>query len=463
ERTARVAVIGGGIAGHGCAYSLGLSERFNVTLFEEREDVGGNAKTFDWSDGVCTGLSVLAWPSEYFRNYNALLHQLGVESTYVELPFFIKDSTGHTFFHGNDFKVRPRHKNDFRKWVILVGIVRTVNSFFAGTKEKSLYHVSILNPFNMLSLRMMCRLCFISSDFWDCVIVPLYMSSFLTIKLDEVPAVILPTLDDLISVSTTPKMQSWKGSSKDVFSRMANTCKFESCCGQKVLACVRNDVTLKWSVITDKREYMNFDKIVFATNSYHAMAAQSGLPFLERCILSNIRYTDDDDDSFSIGIIHSDSSVLPKDCGDDLLHNYANYVEARSDGRGSKCYTNTFILSSWLPILRGEDNDERRSLPRLVTYGTEPKLIEGKQGTVKNFRNHPKMCSVGLASAMAMRYIQGNRGVFYCGSCSTPGNGHDLSLCSGIAIAIAMGASYPFPHDAAAERDFKRLKTIMGL
>ena len=46
---------------------------------------------------------------------------------------------------------------------------------------------------------------------------------------------------------------------------------------------------------------------------------------------------------------------------------------------------------------------------------------------------------------------------------STPGNGHDLSLCSGFAAAAAIGADYPFAADADAAADFARLRGIMGL
>jgi cytochrome b involved in lipid metabolism len=45
-----VAVIGGGIAGCGAAWALRLSG-YNVTLFEAREQISGNARTFDWDFG----------------------------------------------------------------------------------------------------------------------------------------------------------------------------------------------------------------------------------------------------------------------------------------------------------------------------------------------------------------------------------------------------------------------------
>jgi hypothetical protein len=47
--------------------------------------------------------------------------------------------------------------------------------------------------------------------------------------------------------------------------------------------------------------------------------------------------------------------------------------------------------------------------------------------------------------------------------CLLPDNQHDLSLLSGIACAVAMGATYPFADDRAATSDFKLLKRLLGL
>ena len=58
---------------------------------------------------------------------------------------------------------------------------------------------------------------------------------------------------------------------------------------------------------------------------------------------------------------------------------------------------------------------------------------------------------------------QGRGGVFYCSSFATPGNGHDLSLLSGLVVARALGAPYPFKEDRAASYDFECLCSYMGL
>ena len=60
----KVAVIGGGIAGSGAAYTLAKSG-YDVSLFEARDHLSGNAHTFDWDVGgkvIRSCVSVTAWP-----------------------------------------------------------------------------------------------------------------------------------------------------------------------------------------------------------------------------------------------------------------------------------------------------------------------------------------------------------------------------------------------------------------
>ena len=62
-----------------------------------------------------------------------------------------------------------------------------------------------------------------------------------------------------------------------------------------------------------------------------------------------------------------------------------------------------------------------------------------------------------------LRHAQGRRGLWYCGSYATPGNGHDLSLLSGLAVAHAVGAVYPFSGNPRALSDFRKMRGLMGV
>ena len=150
-----------------------------------------------------------------------------------------------------------------------------------------------------------------------------------------------------------------------------------------------------------------------------------------------------------------------------LLASSANFIQARRDTvTGDMKYTNTFILNSWIPSLEGQ-----RALPRLVTYGA-PKGNKGSKvgpnrskvlDQVYNHWNHPHLTTVILGAQYLLRYIQGRNGVYFCGSLATPGNGHDLSFCSGMAVACAIGAKYPFQKESKCVDDFILLKSLMGL
>jgi predicted NAD/FAD-binding protein len=159
---------------------------------------------------------------------------------------------------------------------------------------------------------------------------------------------------------------------------------------------------------------------------------------------------------FSAGIIHSDPTVIPADCRDAILTQYANYIERFAPGE----YENTFVLSSWVPVAQ----TLAQKIPMLVTYNPRPdKTIQSVVGRVSNVRAHPHLSVANLAIVFLLRLIQGRRGVYYCGSYATPGNGHDLSLLSGFAVAHTLGAEYPFVGNERALNDFRRLCSVMGL
>lgn len=68
------------------------------------------------------------------------------------------------------------------------------------------------------------------------------------------------------------------------------------------------------------------------------------------------------------------------------------------------------------------------------------------------------------AAAIGLRAINGRRHTFYAGhSCALPPNWHEGAFVSGLVVAQALGAPYPFRGDAAAERVFALLSMVMGV
>ena len=154
DRNSQIAIVGGGIGGVGAAYALMRSGYRNVTIYEARDQLGGNAKTHVWQNGtsrLTTGLSVLAWPM-IFRNYIHLLNRLKIEMTTVQLPFFIHNEEENCIFaHGKQDSHTQEYNQELKRWNRMINTVRYVTEFLSGS-EPSLYHFFLIKSFPIISL-----------------------------------------------------------------------------------------------------------------------------------------------------------------------------------------------------------------------------------------------------------------------------------------------------------------------
>lgn len=509
----RVCVIGGGIAGSGCAWALKQSG-FDVTLFEKKATVGGNANTHDFmvSNGstVRSGLSVLAWPHELFRLYTALLQRLGIQTENVELPFLVQVSPSDgdaPFFsvnHASTEKsscVHPMFKEDMDRWKSMLSMIVKVTSFFAGS-EDTLYKFSFLNPFNLIPLRTLCRLRGISDSFWIRVIIPIYSSTFLTCQLDAIPSVIAPVMHRIIPLDECPVLRTWsqEGSSQ-VFQRMLQGVNVQMDCPIVHVHLPPSSSSSHGGggggvrVTTSSQQHHFFDQIVFACDARtvsQLISSDTLLPRWHRWLLSSFPYVDDDGAengaAFLDGAIHRQGRppFIPQ-MSLPLAPVCSNVVHVDETlPSTTQRVINTFLLSSWVPHVRRmlpnttfqfatddatlpSNKYDRVERPFLVTYGSVPVVEEALRtpGAVAvSFRRaHPHLSLRSLALGFLLRWAQGAAGgrVWYCGSFTTPGNGHDLSFASGLSVAHALGAAFPFSSDPLLCNEFIRVKSLLGL
>ncbi len=454
-RTPRIAVVGAGIAGAGAAWALDRAG-FDVEVFEAGAEVGGNAKTHAWRVGnreVVTGLSVLAWPPRFFKNYERLLRGLGVETEEVTLRFFIRRGD-ETYAHGAPGALGRRYARDLRRWRRLCGFTGAVNRAVLGPEsDDSLYAFALANPLNYVPLRALAALFGVSGGFFRDVLVPLYATSFLTARIGGLPAVIVPALDRMISVEHGGVMNTWRASSAEVFAHLLGGLGGRVHTGRRIVGVRRGGrVTLR----DDTGASHVFDRVIFACDAAAVASALDAPTRLERSLLEGVRYADEEDGSFLVGHVHGDATVLPATHREAILGGYATYVDVIEEGDGALRYENHFVLSSWVPAARGT------GAVMLVHYNKpEGRALDPFERTIVNRRANPDLSPGNLGRALLLRLIQGDGGLYYAGSYTTPGNGHDLSLLSGLVIANALGAPYPFDDDPDARADFDRLRRFM--
>eukprot|EP01060_Flectonema_neradi_P030715 TRINITY_DN4511_c0_g1_i1.p1 TRINITY_DN4511_c0_g1~~TRINITY_DN4511_c0_g1_i1.p1 ORF type:complete len:623 (+),score=128.85 TRINITY_DN4511_c0_g1_i1:50-1918(+) len=479
NRPQKVAVIGGGIAGCGAAYSLSKAG-FETHIFESRAALGGNATTWDWETAtgpITTGLAVLAWPTHYFRNYTSLLKELNIATERVELPYFINSTVegyeGYLNQLSPEESLGTTFKTDLQRWDSAVSTATKLNELFCGGGDRSMYKSSYINPMNFVSLKTLLKLHGCSDAFWDVIVVSQYGSSFLTPHLDTIPATILPIINDLIPLTEVPgvveekAMTSWAKDSREVFKKMTSRCTVNT--NARVHRVTPNSIDddgnnkIKLQTMNGDTQY--FDRIVMACNAGAAGTILQNKPWYERALLDGVQYTDDLDTCWVAAHMHSDPSVLRESHRQSILDKCATYIDVSGSLKDGYEYDQTFVLGSWYPA--AQRLPERKNggvLPFLVSHGEaisnriSPDL---HKGTVSHVRAHPVLSPFNLLISQLLPLLQGSRGIHYCGSYSTPGNGHDLSLLSGFVAANGVGAEYPFPENESARRDFDLLKRLM--
>ena len=449
----RVAVVGGGIAGCTAAWALDRAG-LEVELFESEPTLGGNAKTHTWPPtNVTTGLSVLAWPESLFRNYNRLLAELGVVSEPIELRFFIR-SGGRTWVSGEG-ELGDFYAEDLRRWREMMAFVARINRVFEGRgRRPSLYRMAPLNPMNLVSLWTLARVFGVRRGFWDEVVVPIHSATFLSTHLDGVPAVIGPTIEGIVPLDGAARMRTWTEDSRAVFQGLvagfAERVHLDA--GIERIE-TRGQEGPRVRLGDSKGGSHEFDAAVLACPARATDAALVERRPLHDLLLRGIGYVDDSDPTFLTGRVHSDPSVIPEPDRDRVLRECCNYIVVDAEGGGRPRYDNHFVLSSWIPAAR----NLRQAM--LVSY--DGREGEPGQRVISNRRAHPDMSTGNLLRALLYRFLQGRDGLYYCGSYATPGNGHDLSLLSGLVVAEQLGASYPFEGDVAAAEDFGLLRRMM--
>lgn len=449
--TDRIAIIGGGIAGTGAAWSLHRAG-YDVALFEKGPALGGNAKTYRWTvDGgyAESPLLVVAWPQKYYHNYESLLRELGVGITTLPISYFVQTPNGH-FCQDGSTATQHRFEREFRRWKKLVAFVTKTNDFFLPkNKHDSLYHFSYFNPLNLIPLYGLARLFGISNAFWDTIFVPIHCATFITTTMKNVPAVILPLLESIVPLENPTEMGTWVGAPRQVFDRMTAPFADNVYTDHEITSVRRRGSSF---VITDKKERRyEAEKVVFACDANSVLNALESPTALQRLLFKSAQYVDDVDPTFSKFVIHSDTNVLPEEHRQRILSEFNTYSEIDEAGK-LEC---TFVISAQNPSTKDA------GVPMLVTFNSR-KAIDKVEKRIDLPHPTHTVSLRNLAVMSMMRYLQGADGMYYCGTFTTPEGGHDLSFMSGLVAAHAIGAPYPFPHDhKEAVADFHQMQRMM--
>ena len=510
-----VAVIGGGIAGCGTAWSLRQSG-FRVTLFEARPQISGNARTFDWDfsavrpnstkeeQTVKSCCSVTAWPPLFYKNYTCLLNKLDVETVHQPLSWFLNSKVPGavgTLWAADprpyDGSLRTVLKKDFDIYGRVVRFSDTMCNLFTFRwapwrrhDTPSMYDshtgIGLINPMNIVPLYSLFRLMGGSELWWQVVFTPHYTASFLVDELRPFPAVfgplieaqipLLPNKDNAQSFKSSRSekdcnittCQTWKDAGKgirEVFDKLTKDIDLRENTRIREVEVLPNG---KKRIHDEYDNTMDVDRVVFACPANAVGNIHKRAGWLANTIFSTLVYADDHhpDSGHMHAVLHSDGSVIDERYREDCLKRASNYVEVTEKSDGSINIENQYNFGVQTPGPGVYDLPLDKKPVMLISHALgDGKSIDKKLivGTANHARAHPLYSGWNVMAMLSLRLVQGKDGIYYCSNWTTPGNCHDMSFLSGLVCAHAIGAKYPFEENGEAKKDFHRMRDLMGI
>ena len=434
----RIAIVGGGISGVGAAWALHHHpDRFDFRLFEAQAQIGGNAITADMpqDDGstIPFDISVTACIPSVYHHILLLMEKFGIELIDTRFSYSVK-YRGHVYAHDFDSTIREQLQPEIAKFQ---RALRRLHRFGWLTRSRSML-LNALNPFNFISMGTVLNLTGLSGDFRYKILKPMFVNFLMATNVFDMPASLFARYLEFFDIESATPMQTWDQGTRSIYESMSTHFRDKIYLNRPVRRVYRQSSHI---VVEDEVEVKEtFDEVIFACNADQTLMILDKLTFLERYILTSIRY---ESELHNHTVVHSDSSVLP-DNEVKPLETRSNHIEqygARPDN-----YEITYIMHNQQPWVNRSDK------PCLVTYNPISE-IDGQKIIGRWWFQHIVHDVHHVAWLIHLfRFIQGKRRTWHCGA-HTLVNSQETCLVTGLAAAKQIGADYPF-EDLEARRSF---------
>jgi uncharacterized protein len=421
----KIAIVGGGIAGLTAAFLL--QKKFDITLFEKSDRIGGNAYTLKTQNGDEVDIAAAAFGKYSYRNLFKLFSKLNVETT---SPFSINpfDSFGALGFYNLDTKnglyLTPniqglvaqkfdilRPSRIIRILHLLAGLKKLKNRLNAGALDG----LTIENAIKKIpgitgdaKLIFTDGLCWISSMYCNDVLdAP---ASFFIEKLNR--------HGDLLPPKSLFSLRFNKNRTQDYVEALSRGFKDKIVFNANIRSVLRdgNDVI----IVMDDGEKLNFGKVVFACNADQAVKLLDEPTEKERQLLGAWKYTE------GKIIVHTDHSFFPKR---ELMEGYTFLY--REQGR----YMETSISGS-LWALPGVSRDNNLISTQHPNFPIDKNRIVFE----KIFRT-PIFDFDSCSTIKALPSLNGIKNTYFCGTHFGFGV-HEDAVTSAVKIAQQLGIRF---------------------
>lgn len=409
----KIAVIGAGISGLGCAHRLHAGGH-DVSVFEAADRIGGHTATYDVKLGarryaIDTGFIV--YNERTYPNFIALMEQLGVATKPTSMGFSVSDDITGLEYAGNNLNTLFAQRRNLVSPRFL-GMVRDILRFNRESVadlesgalgvDETLGHYLERKGFGEMFARsylLAMTSAIWSADFGDTRHFP--ASFFVRFFRNH----------GLLQITDRPQWRVIEGGSREYLKPLTQAFEDRIFTRMPVKDIVRQTSQGVRVRFEDGSEQA-FDHVVIATHSDQALAMLSDADDNEKAILGAMPYLDND------VVLHTDERLLPRNRNTWSSWNYR-----------LKPDTNRAVVTYNMNILQGIDAPETFCVTLNDSESINPHRILGRFNYA-----HPQFTLAGIAAQARWSEINGPRHTWYCGAYWHNGF-HEDGLSSGLRVA----------------------------
>ena len=425
----KIAIVGAGVAGLGVAWALDKnSEKFDFRLFEAESQVGGNAVTADMpqEDGssIPFDISVTACIPSVYHHILVLAEMYDIEIVPTRFSYSVKYQD-EIYAHDLDTNIARQLEPEIGRFQKLLKRLQ----WFGRLNHTRSKFLNALNPFNYLSMRTVLNMRGFSGDFRYKVLKPMFVNFLMATNVFDMPASLFCRYLEFFNIVNATPMQTWEGGTRNVYRKLTKTFEDRIYLNRPVRKVYRHSTHVVIEDAEGKQE--SFDEVVLACNANQTLMVLDQASFMERWLLSSIRY---ESELHNHAIVHSDESVLPNNAAAprDTRSNHIEQYGSRPDN-----YEITYIMHNQQPWANSSDK------PCLVTYNPNSTIDKDKIVMRRWFQHVVHDVRHIALLVHLFRFIQGKRRTRHCGA-HTLINSQETCLVSGLVTARQLGADYPF-------------------
>ncbi|MFC0119592.1 NAD(P)/FAD-dependent oxidoreductase [Pseudoalteromonas xiamenensis] len=415
----KIAIIGSGISGMTAAHCL--REKYDVTLFEKNEYIGGHTATIDvdWNgESVAVDTGFIVYNDRTYPLFRKLLKRIGIEGQETQMSFSVRNMESGLEYNGHTFATLfAQKRNLFRPkfWKLLKDIIRF------NTLCKEMYSTDQFGGMNTLG-ELLDKHHF--NDFFQRhYILPMGAAIWST-SLNAMAQFELAFFirffynHGLLDITNRPQWYVIPGGSKQYIEPLLGELKNKVELNSTIKAVTRTNegVALTFANGVVRR----FDHVVFACHSDEALNLLGDPTIEEKSILQGIPYTDN-----SV-VLHTDVGMLPKRKKAWASWNYQ--LSHDLDAPASVTYQ--------MNILQGLKTKEQFC----VTLNGESAIDKSKIIRTFNY-SHPVFNKQSLLAQSRRSEINGQQNTYYCGAYWYNGF-HEDGVRSAVDVALLLGVEF---------------------